>query len=103
MWIIKDRSGRFSVSETKLTTLAEILYSVIMLYTLVNEKSSFLIIAALSLVVHAALGLCVEIFKPEQKIKESIRSGILEKFWSFLLIDTVVTLGCFLLMIDISL
>lgn len=91
------------MSGTKLTTLAEFLYSLVMLYTLVNEKFNFLVIAFLSLVAHAALGIFVEIFEPEQKIKESNNTGLLTKFWSFLLIDTVVTLGCFLLMTDISL
>lgn len=100
IWIIKDRVDRLSKSNSQLATISEVCYTALMLYFLIISSTTFLIIALISIFVHVLFGMYVEVFKPEQKLREEYFKSLLEKFWSFLLIDTVITLGCFLLMIN---
>jgi hypothetical protein len=100
VWLIKDRSTRFNIAETRVTTISEVLYTFIMMYLLLMTSHIFLVVALFSLLTHILFGLYVELFKPEQKIKEAQYEQLLSRFWSFVLVDTAITLGCFLLMIN---
>ena len=100
VWIIKDRVDRLSKSNSQVATASEAFYTVLMLYFLIMSSTTFLTIALFSIFVHVLFGAYVEVFKPEQRLREAYFKSLLEKFWSFLLIDTAITLGCFLLMIN---
>ena len=100
VWIIKDRAEKFNISAPRVASASELIYTLLMVYLLIVSPSTFLITAFISLFIHCILGFYVEIFKPEQKRKENNLDSVLEKFWYFLLADTVVTLGCFLATIN---
>jgi len=102
VWIIKDRTVKFNIAETPVTTVSEVCYTLLMIYLLTISSTIFLSIALFSLFIHCAFGFYVELFKPEQRMKEAHKENILEKFWYFLLVDTAITLGCFLVMINFS-
>jgi len=99
VWLIKDRSERFKSDEISLLTLSEVFYSAIMLYLLFISSKVFLILTLAALIIHVLMGFYVEIFKPEHKLKEQ-HNKMLTQFWFFVLVDTAITLGCFLLMIN---
>ena len=96
-WIIKDRTDKFDIKKPSLTTTSEMCYTLMMIYFLATSPHSFLAVMLFSLAIHGTIGLYVEIFKPEQKLKESSRQDMLGKFWSFLLVDTSITLFCFII------
>ena len=96
--LTKDRSDKTDISKTPgvIATLIDLLYTLLMTYLLIVSSSTFILVAFLSLAIHCLFGFYVELFKPEQRLKE-IHASLLEKFWNFLLLDTVITIGCFLI------
>jgi len=96
-WIIKDRADKFDIEKPRLILISEVCYTLMMVFFLATSPNYFLAVMLFSLVAHGTIGLYAEVFKPEQKLKESSNKDMLEKFWSFLLVDTTITLVCFII------
>jgi magnesium-transporting ATPase (P-type) len=96
-WVNKDRVNKFDIKKPSLITISAVCYTLMMVFFLAISPNYFFAVMLFSLLIHGTMGLYVEVFKPEQKLKESSSNNMLAIFWSFLLVDTAVTLVCFII------
>ena len=95
-WILSNRAKKYS--STSHILIIEILYATLMVYFLATHNIAFLVIAMISAVAHGLFGFFVEVFKPEVRLSDSQVSEVMLNYWSFLTIDTAITLMSYLLM-----
>ena len=87
----KDFKHNFSSSIVKPAIAVEVLFNLYMLYILISMSRGFLFITLLTLMLHVAIGLYTEIFKPQSRID----SREMTKYWSLLGIDFSLSLSAY--------
>ena len=84
------------LSRISLALTFEILYNLYMLYLLSIQSKTFLYIAFVSFMIHVSLGIYAEIFKPQVRINDQI----MLKFWTYLGIDTGLSILTYFLVVN---
>ena len=97
VWIIADRYRRTGSKSTPLLVM-EAAYGFVMCTLLSTADNSFLVIAVLSALLHVIFGMYVEIFRPEVKLSSPSSRNALFDYWTFIIVDTAITLLSFLVM-----
>lgn len=98
VWVISNRY--YSLDKKMSGVLAlEILYFLFMLYLLCTSDPNFLFIAILTISIHVAMGLYVEILRPDIRLTQPSGKDLLLNYWSFLAIDSGITFLSYFLMI----
>jgi len=77
----------------------EILFNVYLLYLLINADSAFLAITILTFLLHVGIGIYTEVFRPQAQVDDRV----MLKYWSYIGIDTGLSILTYFLVINTSL
>ena len=101
MWNIKNRATISSSPAEGVALMFEIIYTIIMAFLLTAGSKIFILVALISFLLHASIGGYYEMFRPDiiSYAEAHLPDGIMS-YWYYLVIDTAVTLLCYVTLVN---
>lgn len=95
IWVISDRTRRYSVEKYPVKFTLDVGYFVLMVFLLSQGSMAFLVLGFISAMIHIFFGVFVEFFHPVGATAKFPPGEIMESYWNYVVIDGAITLLTF--------